>query len=66
MPSLKGKLLPDVLSFLNLYGITPTILQSASATTIDSHNLTVLDQRPIAGTILFIEEKNPLIVQLQV
>lgn len=66
MPSFKGQILQEVVSFLSLYGITPTILYSSPSAQINPQIVHILDQRPIAGTLVFMNQENPLIVQLQV
>jgi beta-lactam-binding protein with PASTA domain len=67
MPNLKGRSVEDIVSFLSLHGITPTVLHSLH---IDAshqcNNCTVLDQRPLPGSLVINNSQKPLAVQLQV
>jgi beta-lactam-binding protein with PASTA domain len=67
MPQCKGKPLDEVLEFFSLHGITSTILQSQQQSEIgDSGQPIILDQRPVAGSLVTWTAEKPLHVQLQV
>ncbi len=68
MPNFKGKLLDEVVEFLSLHGITPTILQAQQSTApgMYNHQPVILDQRPVAGSLVTWTADKPLHVQLQV
>lgn len=63
MPNFKGKTVDDVVSFLSLHDITPTILSASSNTQSDA---LVVDQRPLPGSLVTFNQSKPLSVQLQV
>ncbi len=64
MPDLKDKPLHEVLSFLTLYNITPHVLSMSPDHRCDT--CIIIDQRPLAGTIINVHEKSIPAIQLQV
>lgn len=66
MPSFKQRPLEQVISFLELNGITPTILHTQTTPDHRCTNCVVVDQRPLAGTFFKRSKEKPLQVQLQV
>lgn len=58
--------LHEVLEFLNSYGIEPHIINDNVYKEHTSAEYRVKDQRPFAGTLLTLDEKKPLSVQLRV
>jgi beta-lactam-binding protein with PASTA domain len=66
MPNLKNRPLDEVLSFLELHGITPTILHTPVAPDHRCTHCSVIDQRPLNGTFVKQEKGKPIQVQLQV
>jgi beta-lactam-binding protein with PASTA domain len=64
-PNFTGIPLQDVLEFLHNYNIQPYIIND-SAHPYASNDYTVIDQRPVAGTLLTLDEHKPLAVQLRV
>ncbi len=67
MPNFKGRLIDEVVSFLDLHGITPSILHAPVFP--QDHRCTqckVIDQRPLAGSFVKHQSEKPLQVQLQV
>lgn len=67
MPNFKGRLLDEVVAFLDLHGITPSILHAPVFP--QDHRCTqckVIDQRPLAGSFVKHQSEKPLQVQLQV
>lgn len=67
MPNFKGILLDEVLSFLSLNGITPSIIHVPIFE--PDHRCThcrVLDQRPLAGSFVKHQPEKPLQIQLQI
>ena len=67
MPNLKSKLIDEVVSFLNLHGINPKILHTTQTDFgHQCHNCIVIDQRPLAGSLITLSPDKPIQVQLQV
>lgn len=66
MPNFKQHPLEQVISFLELNGITPTILHTPVAPDHRCTTCVVIDQRPLAGTFFKRSKDKPLQVQLQV
>jgi eukaryotic-like serine/threonine-protein kinase len=67
MPNLKNQPLDDVVAFLTLNGIQPTILyDQANNGLLSSHIYVVTDQRPLPGSLLIITPEKPPQIQLQV
>lgn len=69
MPSFMDMLASEVISFLQLHGITPTILHTRPELLGINHQCTyciVVDQRPLAGSLIILKQEKPLAVQLQV
>lgn len=69
MPSFKDKSVSEVISFLQLHSITPTILHTNAELVSANHQCNeciVIDQRPIAGSLVIINGEKLLAVQLQV
>jgi serine/threonine-protein kinase len=69
MPSCKDMHVSEVISFLQLYGITPTILHTRPELLGINHQCAqciVIDQRPLAGSLVQINAEKPLSIQLQV
>lgn len=67
MPNFKGQLLPDVQEFLQLHGITPSIIYTnplGQAAPLQQN--IVVDQRPLPGTLVTLSPEKPLLIQLQV
>lgn len=68
VPNLKGKPAPEVLEFLQQYKIEVKIMHSSKQ---DKNHLCdtdciISDQRPLAGSLVTLDEEKPLLVQLQV
>jgi beta-lactam-binding protein with PASTA domain len=61
-PNFKDKPLHLVIDFLTHYGITPQLIETL--TTHPHENTIVIDQRPLAGSIISLDEKHLPIVQL--
>ncbi len=66
-PDFTNKLVEDIAEFLSTYDITPHIVHTTT------HNVShicktcrVVDQRPIAGTLITLDNTKPLSVQLRV
>lgn len=66
MPNFKQRLVDEVIAFLDLNGITPTILHTPVTPDHRCTHCHVLDQRPLAGTFFKRSKDKPLQVQLQV
>lgn len=66
MPNFKNRPLHEVLSFLELHAITPTILHTPVAPDHRCTNCIVIDQRPLSGSFVKRTKEKPLQVQLQV
>lgn len=69
MPSFKNVSIDQVLSFLQLHGIIPTIVHSRPELLGANHQCTqciVIDQRPLAGSLVILHQEKSLAVQLQV
>lgn len=66
MPNLKQRSLDEVISFLDLNGITPAISHVPTTPDHQCTNCIIVDQRPLAGTIFKRAKEKPLQVQLQV
>ena len=66
MPNFKQRPIDEVLAFLSLEGINPTILHTPVAPDHRCTNCTVVDQRPLAGSFFKPIPGKPLQVQLQV
>lgn len=65
MPNLKERDLAAVQDFLNMYPTDVRIVQHPSKKK-KSSTQRVVDQRPLAGSIITLSEHKPLVVQLQV
>lgn len=68
MPSFKNVPVDQVLSFLQLHGITPTIIHSRPELLGPNHQCTqciVIDQRPMAGSLIQINTDKMPSIQLQ-
>lgn len=61
-PNFKHKPIQDVIDFLKHHAITPQIV--TPLTTPDDQHTMVIDQRPLAGSIISLDEKHVPIVQL--
>lgn len=69
MPSFKNLPVEQVLSFLQLHGITPATLHTRQELLSSNHQCTqciVIDQRPMAGSIVHINTEKLITIQLQV
>ena len=68
MPNFKDKKVEDVVNFLSLQGITPTILHTNRF--LEPHHdckyCIVTDQRPLAGSLVTLLPDKPIQIQLQV
>lgn len=67
MPNLKNRSVDEIVSFLNLNGINPTLLHAQQIA--PGHQCThclILDQRPLPGTLVIFSADKPLSVQLQI
>jgi len=62
-PDFTGLPLNEVIEFLEKYAIQPHIINDAPHSHAEYH---VKDQRPFAGTLLTLDEKKPLSVQLRI
>jgi len=62
-PDFKGKLLSDALQLLEPQEIPVKISSSSGCTEPES---TVIDQRPLAGSLIFLDSSQPISVQLHV
>lgn len=58
--------LQEVLNFLEYYQIKPYIINDSQALNNRSDEYMVIDQRPFAGTLLTLDQNQPLSVQLRV
>jgi beta-lactam-binding protein with PASTA domain len=58
--------LNDVIEFLNNYSIQPQIINDAPYKEHINAEYRIKDQRPFAGTLLTLDEKKPLSVQLRI
>jgi len=67
-PNLKNKSVPDVIEFLKPYGISSSVIHTSSPNQdhICTDSCIISDQRPQPGTIVMLDNKKPLHVQLQV
>ncbi len=65
-PCFIGMPLEDVCSFLDAYTIQPYIINNSPHLSAHIANLTVIDQRPLPGTLITIDEDNPPSVQLRI
>lgn len=61
-PQLIGHHCSEVQEFLRMYNITPYIMSESSSCT----DGIICDQRPIAGTLITLNDKQPLSVQLKI
>ncbi|CAN5173051.1 hypothetical protein BH09DEP1_BH09DEP1_0500 [soil metagenome] len=66
VPNFKQLPLDEVLSFLNLHGINPTLLHTPVAPDHRCTDCIVIDQRPLAGTFFKEDKGKPVQVQLQI
>ncbi len=68
MPTFKGKSVPAVLESIATHPITPSIVHTAeqAAGHVCNEQCIVVDQRPLAGSTIMLEDNKPLHVQLQV
>ena len=67
MPNLKNKSVDEVISFLNLNKINPTILHAQQMPPgHQCHECRILDQRPLPGSLVTFSADKPLSVQLQI
>ncbi len=69
MPSFIGKSLDEIVAFLSLHDIVPTIVHTRHYENDANHQCTqcmVVDQRPLPGTLVTLGSDKPLPVQLQV
>lgn len=66
MPNFKNRPIDEVISFLELQGITPTILHIPVASDHRCTNCIVIDQRPLAGSFVKNTTTKKMQVQLQV
>lgn len=64
-PNFIGMPLSEVVEFLNNYNIEPHIINDATKHNADPE-YKVIDQRPVAGTLLTLDKHQPLSVQLRV
>ena len=62
MPNLKNKNIDEVISFLSLHSITPTILKS----NLENPHSIILDQRPLPGSIVWLSGSKAATIQLEV
>lgn len=58
--------LHDVIDFLDMYHIQPHIINDHQHLCYTDNKLMVIDQRPVAGTLLTVDEQKPLSAQLRV
>jgi beta-lactam-binding protein with PASTA domain len=58
--------LQNVVNFLDMYQIQPHIINDYEHLCYTDSKLVVIDQRPVAGTLLTMDEQKPLSVQLRV
>jgi len=68
LPNFKGKNIVEVVEFLNKYnGIKPEIIHTPSHDLIHYYDETcsVIDQRPLAGSIISIDSKKPILLHLK-
>jgi len=66
-PDFTQRPLNEVIDFLNNYGIIqPHIINDAPHKELSNAKYTVKDQRPFAGTLLTLDNKKPLSVQLRI
>lgn len=66
MPNLKNRPLDEVLSFLELEGITPTLLHTPVGPDHRCNNCMVIDQRPLSGCFINKTPTKIMRVQLQI
>lgn len=67
LPNLKNKTVPEVIEFLTTNSMVAAILHSNVME--ESHtceHCSIIDQRPLAGSIITLDTKKPLRIQLQV
>ena len=65
-PDLRGKSVSEVIDFLRPYGINPSIQQTRSSVcSLDDSCTTVINQRPLPGSIVQLDVDKPIYVQLQ-
>ena len=64
-PQFIGMPLETVSSFLHLYGIQPYIINDSPYSSAMTE-CTIVDQRPLPGTLITLDEQNPLSVQLRI
>lgn len=65
-PNFIGRPLEEVIQFLNIYAITPHITYNDNQHNNNHSNNVIVDQRPLAGSLIdFREEKKP-VVQLKI
>lgn len=67
-PNLKHKPVNEVIEFFRLYNLTPSIIHYPPRESHDCNcdRCIIVDQRPLAGSIVALDQKRPLSVQLQV
>ena len=65
-PNLIGTSLKDAIYFLDTYNIKPYIINDTPYLQASIDTYTIIDQRPIAGTLITLDEKQPLSVQLRI
>ena len=65
-PDFTGLPLNDVIEFLHNYSIQPQIINDKVYHEHTNAEYTVKDQRPFAGTLLTLDEKKPLSIQLRI
>ncbi len=63
-PNFVGRPVDDVLEFLDQYSITPHIIEKHHKHKSPTPSIT--DQRPLAGSLIILDQKQPPIVQLHV
>ena len=68
IPNLKGKSAPDVIEFLQQYNISPEIIHITKQheTHMCDTKCTIVDQRPLAGSIITLNAHKAPLIQLQV
>ena len=69
LPDFKGKSLQMVTDFLNSYNIKIEITYSSKYVwnrSEETGNETVIDQRPLAGSIVRFDNQNPITIHLKV
>ena len=65
LPNFKGQSLELVLEFLENYNIKPVVTHTHRKSNA-AGKLVVIDQRPLAGSLITLNDKNPIRIQLQV